>query len=114
VSSLGPDRIAAAEHELLVYATEALCEVPGLRLIGTAPEKAAVLSFVLDCAHPHDIATIFDGEGVAIRAGHHCAQPTMERFGVPATARASLAMYNTHQDIDTLVRAIHKTRELFA
>ncbi len=114
VSSLGLDRVAAWEQELLAYATEALCEIPGLRLIGTAREKAAVLSFVLDCAHPHDIGTIFDQEGVAIRAGHHCAQPTMERFGVPATARASLSVYNTFADIDTLVRAIHKTRELFA
>lgn len=114
VSSLGLDRVAAWEQELLAYATEALCEIPGLRLIGTAREKAAVLSFVLDCAHPHDIGTIFDQEGVAIRAGHHCAQPTMERFGVPATARASLSVYNTFADIDALVRAIHKTRELFA
>ena len=113
-SSLGLDRIAAWEQELLAYATDALLEIPGLRLIGTAREKAAVLSFVLDCAHPHDIGTIFDQEGVAIRAGHHCAQPTMERFGVPATARASLSVYNTHADIDALVRAIHKTRELFA
>jgi cysteine desulfurase/selenocysteine lyase len=114
VTSLGMDRIAAWELELLGYATEALSDIPGLRLIGTAREKAAVLSFVLDCAHPHDIGTIFDGEGVAIRAGHHCAQPTMERFGVPATARASLAMYNTRADIDALVLAIHKTREIFA
>ena len=114
VSALGMDRITAWELELLGYATEALSEIPGLRLIGTARQKAAVLSFVLDCAHPHDIGTVLDGEGLAIRAGHHCAQPTMEHFGVPATARASFAMYNTRADVDKLVVAIHKTREIFA
>jgi cysteine desulfurase/selenocysteine lyase len=114
VEALGMDRIAAHEHELLTYATESLEAVPGLRLIGTAPEKAAVLSFVLDGVHPHDIGTVFDGEGVAIRAGHHCAQPVMERFGVPATARASFSIYNTREDVDALVAALHTTRELFA
>ena len=87
--------------------------MPGLRLVGTAPEKASVLSSVLDCAHPHDISTILDGEGVAVRAGHHCAQPVMERFGIPATVRASLALYNTREDVDALVRALHKVRDLF-
>ena len=114
VTDLGLDRVAAYAHELLEYATAALGEVPGLRLIGTAPEKAGVLSFVLDCAHPHDIGTILDQEGVAVRTGHHCAQPVMERFGVPATARASLALYNTRNDVDALVDALHKVRELFA
>ena len=114
MSGLGVDRIAACEQQLLAYATAALEKIPGLRLIGTASEKASVLSFVLDCAHPHDIATVLDQEGVAIRAGHHCAQPLMERFGVAATARASLAVYNTRGDVDALVAAIEKTREIFA
>lgn len=114
MSGLGVDRIAACEQQLLAYATAALEKIPGLRLIGTASEKASVLSFVLDCAHPHDIATVLDQQGVAIRAGHHCAQPLMERFGVAATARASLAVYNTRDDVDALVAAIEKTREIFA
>lgn len=114
MAGLGVERIAAWEQQLLAYATAALEEIPGLRLIGTAPEKASVLSFVLDCAHPHDIATILDQRGVAIRAGHHCAQPLMERFGVAATARASLAVYNTESDVDALVAAIEKTREIFS
>ena len=113
VRSLGLEARAAYEHELLAYATEALEAVPGLRLIGTAPQKVSVLSFVLDCAHPHDIGTILDQEGVAVRTGHHCAQPVMERFGVPATARASLALYNTRNDVDALVDALHKVREMF-
>ena len=110
------DRVGAHQWEdhLLETATRALETIPGLRLIGTAPKKAAVLSFVLDCAHPHDIATILDQNGVAIRAGHHCAQPLMEFFGVPATARASLALYNTLEDIDALVEAIEKTRKMFS
>ena len=114
MSGVGVERIAAWEHELLTYATAQLEAIPGLRLIGTAPAKASVLSFVLDCAHPHDIATIFDQQGVAIRAGHHCAQPVMERFGVSSTARASLAVYNTLSDIDALVLAIEKTQEIFS
>jgi len=114
VTDLGLDRIAAYEHELLDYATGALAGVPGLRLIGTAREKAGVLSFVLDCAHPHDVGTILDQEGVAVRTGHHCAQPVMDRFGVPATTRASLALYNTRNDVDALVDALHKVREMFA
>ena len=114
VQAIGLDRIAAYETGLLVYATEALAEIPGLRMIGTAQEKASVVSFVLDCAHPHDIGTILDREGVAIRAGHHCAMPVMQRFGVPATARASFAFYNTPAEIDALVRAIHIVRKVFS
>jgi len=114
VQSIGLDRIAAYEHELLGYATAALDAIPGLQIIGTARDKAAVLSFVLDCAHPHDIGTILDREGIAVRAGHHCAMPVMQRFGVPATARASFAFYNTRAEIDALVKAIHKVIEVFA
>ena len=88
--------------------------IDGLRLIGTAPNKASILSFVMDGVHPHDIGTIVDREGVAIRPGHHCAQPVMERFGVPATARASLAVYNTREELDALGRALRKVREVFA
>ena len=88
-------------------------EIPGLRIIGTAKEKAAVISFVLDDAHPHDIGTVLDGEGIAIRAGHHCAQPLMNRLGVPATARASFSFYNTREDVDRLIAALLKTWELF-
>ncbi|OGG48106.1 MAG: cysteine sulfinate desulfinase [Candidatus Handelsmanbacteria bacterium RIFCSPLOWO2_12_FULL_64_10] len=104
---------AAYEEGLLAYTTEALREAPGLRLIGTARQKVGVLSFVMGDIHPHDIGTILDREGVAVRAGHHCAQPLMRRFGVPATARASLAFYNTREDVDALVRGLHKAREVF-
>ena len=114
LEAIGMDEIAAYEHELLVYATERLATVPGLRIIGQAKEKAAVISFVLDDAHPHDIGTCLDGEGIAVRAGHHCAQPLMKRMGVPATARASFAFYNTREDIDHLVKALIKTADLFA
>lgn len=110
---IGLDRIADYEQELLAYGTDALSAIPGVRIIGTAKEKASVLSFVLDGVHAHDIGTILDQEGIAIRAGHHCAMPVMERFGVPATARASLAFYNTREEIDALVGAIHKVREIF-
>lgn len=113
VQAIGLDRIAAYETELLAYATAALEGIPGLRIIGTAQEKASVVSFVLDCAHPHDIGTILDREGVAIRAGHHCAMPVMQRFGVPATARASFAFYNAPVEIDALVQAIHIVRKVF-
>jgi cysteine desulfurase/selenocysteine lyase len=99
---------------LLAYATEAVSAVPGVRLIGTAKEKASIVTFVLAGVHAHDIGTILDQEGIAIRTGHHCAQPVLQRFGVPATARASLAFYNTRGEIDALVRAIHKVTELFA
>jgi len=109
------DREGARAHEqdLLDYGTRALSQVPGLRLVGTAREKAGVLSFVLDDVHPHDIGTILDREGVAIRTGHHCAQPLMKRFGVPATARASLAFYNVRADLDALVRGLNRVREMF-
>jgi cysteine desulfurase/selenocysteine lyase len=114
IDSIGFDRIAAHEASLLARATEALSEIPGVRLIGTAPHKGSIVSFVMDGVHPHDIGTIVDREGIAIRTGHHCAQPVMERFGVPATARASLAMYNTPSEIDALARALRKVREVFA
>jgi cysteine desulfurase / selenocysteine lyase len=110
----GLEAVAAHEAELLAYATDAVSRIPGVRLIGTAPRKAGVLSFVMDDAHPHDIGTIVDVEGVAIRTGHHCAQPVMDRFGIPATARASFALYNTRADVDALVRALERVRELFA
>jgi len=113
VNQVDLERAGAHEQDLLGYATTALSEIPGLRIIGQAAEKASVLSFVLEGVHPHDVATILDQDGVAIRAGHHCAQPLMERFGVPATARASLAFYNTRQEIDVLVRAVHKVKEIF-
>jgi cysteine desulfurase/selenocysteine lyase len=111
---LGMDNIAAYEHELLVYATDELAAIPGVRLIGTAKQKASVLSFVIEGIHPHDVGTILDQEGIAVRTGHHCAQPVMERFGVDATARASFALYNTKEEIDALVRGIQKVKEVFA
>ena len=114
VNGLGMDNIAAHEHELLAYATETVSAIPGIRLIGTAKEKAGVLSFVLDSIHPHDIGTILDQEGIAIRTGHHCAQPVMQRFGIAATARASFALYNTREEVDALVEGIQKVREVFA
>ena len=106
VLSVGLDRVAAHEAALLAHATRRLEELPGLRLIGTAPHKAAVASFVVDGAHPHDIATLLDHEGIAVRAGHHCAEPVMDRFGVTATARASFAMYNTHAEVDALAAGL--------
>ncbi len=112
LEALGMDRIAAAEHELLVYANERLATIPGLRFVGTAPDKAAVVSFTLDRVHPHDLGTILDSEGVAIRTGHHCAMPVMEFYGLPATARASFAFYNTRAEIDRLVDALHTAREM--
>jgi cysteine desulfurase/selenocysteine lyase len=113
INSIGIERIQASEHELLAYATAQLERIPGLRLIGTAHEKASVLSFVLEGVHPHDVGTILDREGVAVRTGNHCAQPVLEWFGVPATTRASLAFYNTKQDIDALVAGIYKVKEFF-
>jgi cysteine desulfurase/selenocysteine lyase len=113
LGAIGMDRISAYEQTLLAYATERLEQIPGLRIIGTAKEKAAVVSFVLEDAHPHDIGTMLDDDGIAIRAGHHCAQPLMKRLGVPATARASFAFYNTENEIDRLVAAVQKTRDLF-
>jgi cysteine desulfurase/selenocysteine lyase len=113
-SRVGLDAVAAHERDLLDFATARLLEVEGLRIVGTAREKAGVISFVLEGIHPHDIGTILDQEGIAIRTGHHCAQPVMERFGVPATARASFALYNTRAEVDALVAAIHKVHEVFA
>ena len=114
LSALGMDAVAAHEKDLLAYGTKLLSGIPGLRLIGTAKEKAGVLSFVLEGVHPHDIGTILDREGVAVRTGHHCAQPVMERFGIPATARASLGLYNTRADLDALAAALGKVRGMFA
>jgi cysteine desulfurase/selenocysteine lyase len=114
VNSIGLDRIARHEKQVLAHGTKRLLEIPGLRLIGTAREKEGILSFVLEGIHPHDVGTILDQGGIAIRTGHHCAQPLMERFGVPATARASLALYNTMEEIDALASGIEKVREVFA
>jgi len=114
VKSLDFTAVAAYESELLAYGTAALSAVPGIRIVGTASHKASVLSFVMDDVHPHDIGTILDQEGVAIRTGHHCTQPLMERLCLPATARASLALYNTKEEIDALVGALSKVREIFA
>jgi cysteine desulfurase/selenocysteine lyase len=111
---LGMQRIADYEHQLLDYATAQLSALSGLRIVGTAPHKAAVVSFVLDRVHPHDIGTIVDMEGVAIRTGHHCAMPVMDFFQIPATARASFAFYNTHDEVDRLVAAVKKSQEMFA
>jgi len=105
--------VAAWEAELLALATERVAAVPGLRLIGTAKEKAAVLSFTLEGVHPHDVGTVLDQEGIAVRAGHHCAQPVMERFGVPATTRASFGLYNTREEVEALAAALHRAREIF-
>lgn len=113
INRVGLDRIAAHEAALLEYGTALLKDIPGLRLIGTSPHKASILGFVLDGVHPHDIGTLLDEEGIAIRAGHHCAQPTMERFGVPATARASLGPYNDSSDLDALAAGIRKVIEMF-
>jgi len=112
MNTLGFENLAPYEHELLVYATEALSRIPGLRLIGTAKEKAAVISFVMDGLHPHDVGTVLDQEGIAVRTGHHCAQPLMDRFGVPATTRASLAFYNTFEEVDALVKGLEKVKEI--
>jgi cysteine desulfurase/selenocysteine lyase len=113
VSDIGLEAIAGYEKELLEYATRGLAGVQGLRIIGTAKEKAGVLSFVLEGVHPHDIGTVLDREGIAIRTGHHCCMPLMRRFGVPATARASVAFYNTKAEIDALVRSLAKVRKVF-
>lgn len=110
---IGMDRIAAYERELLRYGTEILARIPGLRIVGTAREKAGVLSFVMDAAHPHDVGTILDRQGIAVRTGHHCAQPVMERLGIPATTRASLAFYNTTAELDALGAGILKVKEIF-
>ena len=109
----GLDKINAHEHALLEYGTAVLQDVPGLKLIGTAPGKGAILSFTLDGVHPHDIGTLLDEDGIAIRAGHHCAQPTMDRFGVPATARASIGPYNDATDLDALAKGLRRIGEMF-
>ena len=113
VSDVDLDRIHDYEHGLLQHAAEAAATVPGLRLIGTAADKASILSFVVDGIHPHDLGTILDHDGIAIRTGHHCAMPVMERFGIPATARASLAFYNTTEEVDKLVAGIDKAKNIF-
>lgn len=113
IETLGLEAIEKYESELLAYGTEVLAAIPGVTLIGTAKSKAAILSFVIENVHPHDIGSIVDSYGVAIRTGHHCCQPVMSRYGVPATARASLALYNTKEDIDQLVHAIKKVQEIF-
>src|SRR6266480_3414157 len=114
LNSIGREQAAAYEAELLRYATERVSAIEGLRIIGTARHKASVLSFVIDDIHPHDIGTILDQEGIAVRAGHHCAQPVMKRFNVPATARASFAFYNTKEEVDTLANTIEKVIEIFS
>ncbi|NTU77297.1 MAG: aminotransferase class V-fold PLP-dependent enzyme, partial [Alphaproteobacteria bacterium] len=114
VSALGFEKIARHEADLAAYAVEALRKVEGLRLIGTAPDKVGVFSFAMAGLHPHDVGTILDQQGVAVRAGHHCAQPLMEALGVPATVRASLGLYSTRDDIDALARGLEKAREIFA
>ncbi len=113
LEAAGVERVAVHEEALLRYATEASRAIPGLRLIGTAPRKAGVLSFVIEGIHAHDVGTILDREGVAVRAGHHCAQPVMQRFGVPATVRASFGLYNSREDVDALIRGLHTVVEVF-
>jgi cysteine desulfurase/selenocysteine lyase len=113
IVSLGWEGVVSYEHDLLAYATERVSGIPGIRIIGTAREKASVLSFVLDGVHPHDIGTVLDDKGIAIRAGHHCAQPVMERFGIPATARASFAFYNMREEADILVDTLGRVKKMF-
>ena len=114
LGGIGMDAIAEYEHDLLLYATKQLMRISGLHIIGTAPEKAAVISFIMENIHPHDIGTIVDGEGVAIRTGHHCCQPLMDHYNIAATARASLAFYNNREDVDRLVAAVEKVKEVFS
>jgi cysteine desulfurase / selenocysteine lyase len=113
LKDIGLDNIAAYEEELLDYATQSISQISGVRIIGTAAKKASVISFVMDGIHPHDVGTVLDQEGIAVRTGHHCAQPVMQRFGIPATTRASLAFYNTRSEIDALVAGINKVKEVF-
>ncbi|MED5225848.1 MAG: aminotransferase class V-fold PLP-dependent enzyme, partial [Pseudomonadota bacterium] len=113
INSYGLKAIGEHELDVLNYAMQKLSSIKGLNLVGTAPGKVSVISFTMDCAHPHDIATIIDQNGVAVRAGHHCAQPLMERFDLPSTARASLGLYNTREDIDILAESLEKVREIF-
>ena len=114
MESVGRDHIGAYEHTLLDHATRALKAIPGLRIFGVAAHKTAVISFLIEGAHAHDLATLLDHEGVAVRSGHHCAHPLMQFYGVPATVRASLAFYNTHDEVDCFVAAIQKVRKLLA
>jgi cysteine desulfurase/selenocysteine lyase len=113
LNEIGMDHIAAHEHDLVLYGTNALRSIPGVRIIGTAREKAGVISFVIEGVHPHDVGTVLDQEGIAVRTGHHCAQPVMDRFSVPATSRASFGLYNTRAEIDRLVEGIGKVKEIF-
>jgi cysteine desulfurase/selenocysteine lyase len=114
LEGIGMTAIAGHERELLSYATAALKEVPGLRLVGTPRERSGVISFLVGDIHPHDVGTILDRHGVAVRAGHHCAQPVMQRLGIPATVRASVGLYTTREDVDALVRALRHAVEVFA
>jgi len=114
LNSIGMENIERYEHDLVAYATEKLSSIPSVRLIGNARERAGVVSFVIEGIHPHDIGTILDQEGIAVRTGHHCAQPIMQRFGIPATARASFAFYNTKEEVDALAQGILKVKEVFA
>jgi cysteine desulfurase/selenocysteine lyase len=113
IGGIGLPAIAAHEHDLLEHATRLLQEIPGLRLVGTAREKAGVVSFVIEGVHPHDVGTVLDYEGIAVRTGHHCAQPVMDRYGIPATTRASLACFNTRDELDQLARGVRKVQEMF-
>ena len=113
VKGLGLDRVAAYEAELLGYATETVSRIPEIRLIGTAAKKASILSFIVEGVHAHDVGTILDQEGIAVRTGHHCTQPVMQRFGVPATVRASFSFYNTRGEVDALAAALRKAIEVF-
>jgi len=113
LTGVGLESVAAHEADLLAYGTEALSAIPGLRIVGTAKEKAGAISFVLEGIHPHDVGTILDMKGVAVRAGHHCAQPVMERYGIAATTRASFGLYNRREEVDRLVVAIEEARSLF-
>jgi cysteine desulfurase/selenocysteine lyase len=113
ISSIGRANIAAVEHELLEYASNRISEVAGVKIVGTAAQKASVLSFTMQGVHPHDIGTILDNRGVAVRSGHHCAQPVMERFGIPATTRASFAFYNTREEVDVFIDALNEVMEVF-
>jgi len=113
VADLGLDVVGSYERELLEYATAQVSSVPGVRVVGTARERASILSFAVEGIHPHDVGQVLDAEGIAIRAGHHCAQPVMAHFGVAATARASFAVYNTRDEVDALVRGIHRVKQVF-
>ncbi|MBI5427890.1 MAG: cysteine desulfurase [Nitrospinae bacterium] len=114
LNGVGMDKIGEYEHSLLEYGTRLLRDIPGLRIIGTARDKASIISFYLDAAHPHDVVTILDQDGIALRGGHHCAQPTMKRFGVPATARASMSFYNKYEELDALAASIRRTIKIFS